>query len=105
MVHVVPTFGTEGTKSAQLAPDTTPALMVTVSTVLPVPPVQYMVKVHTPAVIVCAGRAVHAQVVMTPPDWDWIEHAVVREPAVWSMVEATHGADPDPCRYRGLPAA
>src|SRR5205807_2292437 len=41
--------------------------MVTVSTVLPVPPVQYMVKVHTPAVIVCAGRAVHAQVVMVPP--------------------------------------
>src|SRR5207249_5709317 len=79
--------------------------MVTVSSVLPVPPVQYMVNVHTPAVIVCAGRAVHAQVVMTPPDWDWIEQAVVRVPAVCSMVEAAHGATPDPWRYRGLPAA
>ena len=27
-------------------------------------------------------HAVHAQVVMTPPDWDWIEQAVVRVPAV-----------------------
>src|SRR5436190_21395446 len=79
--------------------------MVTVSSVLPVPPVQYMVNVHTPAVIVCAGRAVHSQVVMTPPDCDWIEQAVVRVPAVWSMVEAEHGATPDPWRYRGLPAA
>ena len=64
-----------------------------------------MVNVHTPAVIVCAGRPVHAQVVMTPPDWDWIEQAVVRVPAVWSMVEAAHGAAPDPWRYSGLPAA
>ena len=78
----MPALGTEGTNRAQLEPETTPALMVTVSSVLPVPPVQYMVNVHTPAVIVCAGRAVHAQVVMTPPDWDWIEQAVVRVPAV-----------------------
>src|SRR2546430_16445578 len=67
VVHVVPTFGTEGTNRAQLAPDTTPALMATRSSVLPAPPVQYMGNVHTPAGGGCPGRAGTTQGVWTPP--------------------------------------
>ena len=65
-------FGIVATNPTQLAVADTPAVMVTVSLVAPEPPVQYMVKLQTPAVTVCAGRLVNPQVVVTPPDADWI---------------------------------
>src|SRR5712692_10856577 len=58
VVQVVPPLGTVATKPAQLAPATTPALTVTVSRVLPVPPVQFIVNDQKPELIVCAGRFV-----------------------------------------------
>ena len=54
--------------------------MLTVSLVVPLPPVQYMVNPHTPEAIVWAGRPVNDQVVTAPPDTDWIAQAVDRVP-------------------------
>src|SRR6266581_2365403 len=65
---------------AQLAVAEMPALNATVSFVEPVPPVQYMVKAHTPADTVCSGRLVNSKTVVTPPELDWISHAVARAP-------------------------
>src|SRR5262245_29025952 len=63
-----------------------------------------MVKVHTPAAAVCAGRPLNVHVLVLAPDWIW--HVVPRAPTAWSTVLAAHaGAVPDPCRYSGLPAA
>src|SRR5437764_6254227 len=96
----------EGVKPAQVAVAETPALTVTVSMVLPEPPVQYIVNDHTPAVTVCAGRLVNPKTEVTPPDADWIWQGVACAPTVWSMVKGTHrGPTPVPCRYSGLPAA
>src|SRR5579864_7928071 len=47
--QVDPAFGTRATNPAQLAVADTPAAIVTSSRVFPVPPFQYIVKVHTPA--------------------------------------------------------
>jgi hypothetical protein len=97
VVHVEPTFGIAATKSAQLAVAETPALTLTVSFVAPLPPVQYIVKVQTPAATVCVGRFVNPQVEVTPADW--IVQAVARVPIVWSSVPAAQpGAVPLPCR-------
>jgi hypothetical protein len=105
-VHVDPTAGTAATKAAQLDVAETPAAIETVSLVLPVPPVQYMVNVHTPAATVCAGRLLNDHVLTTPPAADWIAHAVVWVPTAWSTVLAVQlGGVPVPCRYSGLPAA
>ena len=93
MDQVVPPFGIVATKPAQLAVAETPALTVTVSLVFPVPPVQYMVKDHTPAATVCAGRLVNPQVDVTPPAVDWMEQGVVCVPIVWSIVVATQAGD------------
>src|SRR6266851_5588908 len=91
---------------AQLAVSETPAATVTVSLVLPLPPVQYMVKGQTPAATVCRGRLVNPQVDVTPPAAVWMAQAVVCVPIVWSSVLATHAGEvPLPCRYSGLPAA
>jgi hypothetical protein len=46
--HVVPGFGIAATNAAQLDVADIPALTVTVSMVLPFPPLQYKVKVQTP---------------------------------------------------------
>src|SRR5690349_12798643 len=101
-VHVEPAAGTVGTKAVQLDVAETPAAIVTVSLVLPDPPVQYMVNVHVPAATVCAGRLLNDQVLTTPPEPDWIAHAVVCVPTAWSIVLAVQpGAVPVPCRYRG----
>jgi hypothetical protein len=64
--HVEPALGTVATKPAQLDVAETPAAMVTVSLVLPVPPVQYIVNVHTPAATVWAGRPLNDHVVVIP---------------------------------------
>ena len=100
--QVVPAFGMVATKPAQVAVAETPAVTVTVSLVAPEPPVQYIVKVQTPAVTVCAGRFVNPQVDVTPPEADWIAQAVAvvgRVPIAWSSVLATQpGAVPLPCR-------
>src|SRR2546421_8311958 len=102
--QVEPTLGMSGTKAAQLDVAETPTAMLTVSFVFPVPPVQYILKLHTPAATVCAGRLLNDHVVVTPPDWIW--HEVVLVPTVWSTVLAVHpGAVPVPCMYSGLPAA
>src|SRR5450759_4618859 len=102
--HVVPAFGTVATNPAQLAVADTPALTVTASLVLPFPPVQYMVKVHTPAATVWAGRLVKPHVDVTPPDR--ISQGVVLVPGAWSIALAIQAGDvPLPCRYSGLPAA
>src|SRR5262245_2980255 len=94
------------TNPAQLVVAEIPAVMLTLSLVEPVPPGQYIVKVHTPAATVCAGRPVHPQVVVIPPDADWIWQAVPRIPTEESIEVAVHpGAAPVPWRYRGLPAA
>src|SRR5438132_4042317 len=106
VVHVEPTAGTVATKAAQLAVAETPAAMVTVSLVVPEPPVQYIVNVHTPAATVWAGRLLKDQVFTTPPAADWIAHAVAWVPTAWSTVLAVQpGAVPAPGRYSGLPAA
>jgi hypothetical protein len=96
VVHVLGTVGTVATNPAQLAVTETPALTVTVSLVLPVPPVQYIVKLHTPADTVCAGRFVKPNTVVTPPDDDWIAQGVAWVPAFWSMVDVVHAGPP--CR-------
>src|SRR2546422_883648 len=96
-VHVDPTAGTAATKPAQLDVAETPAAIETVSLVLPVPPVQYMVNVHTPAATVCAGRLLNDHVLNTPPAADWISQAVDRVPTAWSTVLAVQpGAVPVP---------
>jgi hypothetical protein len=72
---VVPAFGIAATNPAQLDVADIPALTVIVSFVLPFPPFQYMVKVHTPAATVWAGRLVKPQTAVTPADW--MLHGVV----------------------------
>src|SRR5690242_4706589 len=95
-----------GTNPAQLAVTDTPAAMFTVSDVFPVPPVQYIWKDHAPIATVCAGRFVHANVVVMPPAADWIEHGVAWLPTVaLRVVGAMQGEGAVPCRYSGLPAA
>ena len=90
-------MGISGTKAAQLDVAETPTAMLTTSLVLPLPPVQYILKLHTPAATVCAGRLLNDQVVTAPPDW--ISQAGLCVPAVWSSVLAVHaGAVPVPCR-------
>jgi hypothetical protein len=95
--HVEPTFGIVATNGAQLAVAETPAITVTVSLVAPVPPVQYIVKVQTPAATVWVGRFVNPHVEVTPADW--IVQAVARVPIVWSRAPAVQpGAVPLPWR-------
>src|SRR5260370_40149778 len=93
----------------QVAVSETPALTVTVSLVLPLPPVQYIVKSQTPRATVCSGRLLNDQTVVTPPAVDWMLQtfaAGVLTPTAWSiLVGAAHGAAPVPCRKSGLPAA
>src|ERR1700693_2427469 len=94
------------TNVAQLEVADIPALTVTVSFVLPFPPLQFIVKVHTPAATVWAGRLVKPHTEVTPPAADWMLHGVVRVPTAWSTVLVTQAGDvPVPCRYSGLPAA
>src|SRR5581483_2576088 len=92
-------------KPAQLEVAETPTVIETVSDVDPVPPDQYIWKVHTPAEIVCAGRFVKPHTVVTPPACDWMEHGVACAPAVGVIDDAVHGAGGVPCRNSGLPAA
>ncbi len=66
--QVLPTLGTVATKPAQLAVADTPAETLTVSLVDPLPPFQYIVKVHTPAATAWAGSELNANTVVTPPD-------------------------------------
>jgi len=42
----------------------------------------YIVKDHTPAVTVCAGRLVNPKTEVTPPAADWIAHGVACAPTV-----------------------
>ena len=85
------------TKPAQLAPTTAPAVTVTVSFVVPEPPVQYMVKDHTPALTVCEGRFVNPKMDVVP--LAETEHAVARVPTTWSIVDGVQpGETPVPCR-------
>ncbi len=96
VVHV-PTLGIVATKPAQLAPTTAPAVTVTVSFVVPEPPVQYMVKDHTPALTVCEGRFVNPKMDVVP--LAETEHAVARVPTTWSIVDGVQpGETPVPCR-------
>src|SRR5260370_33458193 len=69
--QVVPAFGMSATKTAQLDVGEMPALTVTVSMVLPLPPVQYIVKVHTPAATVWVGRLVKPHTAVTTPPAAW----------------------------------
>jgi hypothetical protein len=65
--HVVPAIGiVGGNNTAQLAVADTPALIVTVSLTLPVPPPQYMVKSQTPEATVWTGRFVKLHVYVIP---------------------------------------
>jgi hypothetical protein len=103
VVHVLPPFGTVATKPAQLAVADTPAVTVTVSLVVPVPPVQYIVKDQTPALIVCSGKLENANTEVVP--LAETEHGVARAPTAWSIVAGVQpGETPVPCRYRGFPA-
>jgi hypothetical protein len=80
VVQVLPTFGMMARKPAQLPAATTPTLTATVSRVKPDPPVQYMVKDHTPALTVCAGRFVKPHTLVDPSDAT--EQGVARTPTV-----------------------
>jgi hypothetical protein len=99
VVHVVPALGIVAAKPAQLAVAETPAVTVTVSLVAGFPSFQYMVKAHTPAPTVCAGRLVNPQTVLTPAAVDRMTQGVGRIPIAWFIVLATHAGDvPLPCR-------
>jgi hypothetical protein len=97
--HVVPAFGIVATNATQLDVGEIPAVTVTVSLKLPVPPVQFIVKLHAPAATVCRGRFENAHVVVVPPEVDVMLHGVPRVPIDWSRVVATQAGDvPLPCR-------
>src|SRR5260370_13447507 len=66
-VHVLSPLGTVATNPVQLDVSEMPALSVTVSMVFPLPPVQFIVKLHVPAATVWAGRFVNPKTVVTPP--------------------------------------
>ncbi len=70
VVQVVPLFGIVGVKPAHVGKALTPTLTVTVSTVRPLPPLQYIVNDHTPAVTVWAGRFVNPKTAVIPPAAD-----------------------------------
>ncbi len=95
-VQVLGAAGTVATNPAQLVVAETPALRVAVSLVLPLPPIQYIVKLQTPGDTVCgcASGLVNAKTVVTPPADDWMAQGVACVPTFWSMVGVVHAAPP-----------